>query len=47
MYDLMGKDAVVFRHSTRSSDPADAQFVKQSQGWFDSMWDHISYEFPA
>lgn len=47
MYDLMGKDAVVFRHSARSSDPADAQFVEQAQGWFDAMWDHISYEFPA
>jgi hypothetical protein len=47
MYDLMGKDAVVFRHSTRSDDPADARFVEQAQGWFDSMWDHISYEFPA
>jgi hypothetical protein len=47
MYDLMGKDAVVFRHSARSGDLADAQFVEQAQGWFDSMWDHISYEFPA
>jgi hypothetical protein len=47
MYDLMGKDAVVFRHSARSGVPADTQFVEQSQGWFDSMWDHISYEFPA
>jgi hypothetical protein len=47
MYDLMGKDAVVFRHSARSGDPVDAQFVEQAQGWFDSMWDHISYEFPA
>jgi hypothetical protein len=47
MYDLMGKDAVVFRHSARSGNPADTQFVEQAQGWFDSMWDHISYEFPA
>jgi hypothetical protein len=47
MYDLMGKDAVVFRHSARSGNPTDAQFVEQAQGWFDSMWDHISYEFPA
>ncbi len=30
-----------------SGDAADAQFVDQAQGWFDSMWDHISYEFPA
>jgi hypothetical protein len=47
MYDLMGKDAVVFRHSAAGGDAADAQFVEQAQGWFDSMWDHISYEFPA
>ena len=47
MYDLMGKDAVVFRHSARSGDPADTKFVEQAQGWFDSMWNHISYEFPA
>jgi hypothetical protein len=47
MYDLMGKDAVVFRHSARNGDDADAQFVEQAQGWFNSMWDHISYEFPA
>jgi hypothetical protein len=47
MYDLMGKDAVVFRHSKTTGDTADAQFVDQAQGWFDSMWDHISYEFPA
>jgi hypothetical protein len=47
MYDLMGKDAVVFRHSKTAGEVADAQFVEQAQGWFDSMWDHLSYEFPA
>ena len=47
VYDLMGKDAVVFRHSKTTGEAADAQFVDQAQGWFDSMWDHISYEFPA
>ena len=47
MYDLMGKDAMVFRHSAGSGNAADAQFVAQAQGWFDSMWDHISYEFPT
>ena len=47
IYDLMGKDAMVFRHSARNGDAADAQFVAQAHGWFDSMWDHISYEFPA
>ena len=47
VYDLMGKDAMVFRHSKTTGDAADAQFVDQAQGWFDSMRDHISYEFPA
>ncbi len=47
IYDLMGKDAVVFRHSKATGDETDAQFVDQAQGWFNSMWDNISYEFPA
>jgi hypothetical protein len=47
MYDLMGKDAMVFRHSQSSGQDADAQFIEQSQEWFDSIWDTISYEFPA
>jgi hypothetical protein len=47
IYDLMGKDAVVFHHSIHSSQPADVPYVEQSRAWFNSMWDHISYEFPA
>ena len=47
IYDLMGKDAVVFRHSKATGDEADAQFVDQAQGWFNSMWDSLSYEFPT
>jgi hypothetical protein len=47
MYDLMGKDAVVFRHSKTTGDAVDAQFIEQAQAWFDSMWNHISYEYPA
>jgi hypothetical protein len=47
MYDLMGKDAMVFRYSQASGADADAQFIGQSQAWFDSIWDTISYEFPA
>jgi hypothetical protein len=42
----MGKDAVVFRHSKAAGDETDDQFVDQAQGWFNAMWDHISYEFP-
>jgi hypothetical protein len=47
IYDLMGKDAVVFRHSATTGDEADTRFIDQAQTWFDSMWDHLSYEFPA
>ena len=47
IYDLMGKDAVVFHHSVHSGHPADAPYVEQIRGWFGAMWDNISYEFPA
>jgi len=43
----MGKDAMVFRHTEASGEAADAQFIEQAQGWFDAIWDNISYEFPA
>ena len=47
IYDLMGKDAVVFHHSAHSAHPADAPYVEQARSWFGAMWDNISYEFPA
>jgi hypothetical protein len=47
IYDLMGKDAVVFHHSAHSAHPADAPYVEQARSWFTAMWDNISYEFPA
>jgi hypothetical protein len=47
IYDLMGKDAVVFHHSIHSGQPADLPYVEQARAWFNSMWDNISYEFPA
>jgi hypothetical protein len=47
MYDLMGKDAMVFRYSRSSGEAADAQFIDQNQAWFDSIWDTISYEDPT
>ncbi len=47
IYDLMGKDSVVFHHSARSGQPADAAYIEQAQTWFDSMWQTISYEYPA
>jgi hypothetical protein len=47
IYDLMGKDAVVFHHSLHSGQPTDIPYVEQARGWFASMWDTISYEYPA
>ncbi len=47
IYDLMGKDAVVFHHSAHSAHPADAPYVEQARAWFGAMWDNLSYEFPA
>ncbi len=47
IYDLMGKDAVVFHHSAHSGHPADAPYVEQARAWFAAMWDNLSYEFPA
>ena len=46
IYDLMGKDSVVFHHSVHSGH-ADQQYIEQAQAWFNSMWDNISYELPA
>jgi hypothetical protein len=47
IYDLMGKDSVVFHHSARSGQPADASYIEQAQSWFDTMWQTVSYEYPA
>jgi hypothetical protein len=47
IYDLMGKDAVVFHHSIHSGQPTDVPYIEQMRSWFDAMWDTISYEFPA
>ena len=37
----------MFHHSIHSCQPADGPYVEQACAWFNSMWDHISYEFPA
>jgi hypothetical protein len=47
MFDLMGKDAVVFHHSAHSGQPTDLPYIDQARTWFDSMWDTISYPYPA
>jgi hypothetical protein len=47
IYDTMGKDAMVFHHSVHSGQPTDIPYIEQSRTWFASMWDTISYEYPA
>jgi hypothetical protein len=47
IFDLMGKDAMVFRYAEATGEAADAQFIEQAQSWFDSIWQNVSYEFPA
>lgn len=47
IYDLTGKDAVVFHHSAHSGQPTDVPYIEQARRWFDSMWDTVSYEYPA
>jgi hypothetical protein len=44
MYDLMGKDALVFRHTIDGGQPADQAWIEQARNWFDTMWQTISYE---
>jgi DNA-binding transcriptional regulator YhcF (GntR family) len=46
IYDLMGKDAVLFHHSTNDDDTSTGtQYVDQARTWFDSMWNTVSTEF--
>ena len=47
IYDLMGKDALVFHHSPDSGNPADQLYLEQARNWFDTMWQTISYEYPG
>jgi hypothetical protein len=47
MYDLMGKDSILFHHSSDDADgeSAAAQFVAQAQMWFDSVWATVSQDY--
>ncbi|MGD9988684.1 GntR family transcriptional regulator [Pseudonocardia sp.] len=46
MWDLMGKDAVLFQHNA-DSDPESmaSQYVRQSRLWFESLWDNVARPF--
>ncbi|GAA0607826.1 GntR family transcriptional regulator [Kutzneria viridogrisea] len=46
MYDLMGKDAILFHHSATDDDTSTgSQYVEQAREWFTSMWETVSTEF--
>lgn len=45
MYDLMGKEASLFRYTTRDGSPVSAQYVAQARQWFTTVWETISREF--
>jgi DNA-binding transcriptional regulator YhcF (GntR family) len=45
IYDLMGKDAVLFHHTISDDDASiGSQYVEQARAWFDSIWDTVSHE---
>lgn len=43
IYDLMGKDAMIFHHS--ADNDAGREYIKHSRLWFESMWNTISREY--
>ncbi|WP_130345264.1 GntR family transcriptional regulator [Herbihabitans rhizosphaerae] len=46
IYDLMGKDTILFHHSVTEDDTSTgSQYVEQARTWFDSMWNTVSVEF--
>jgi DNA-binding transcriptional regulator YhcF (GntR family) len=45
VYDLMGKDTVLFHHAaTGDADALGTQYVQQARNWFDSMWETVARE---
>ena len=46
MYDVMGKDSVLFHHSDDGDQTSPAgQFVAQSRLWFESVWSSVAREY--
>jgi len=46
MWDLMGKDAILFHHAADAADPDTmaSLYVQQSAMWFDSIWTTVARE---
>lgn len=46
IYDLMGKDAILFHHAANDDpDSIGTQYLQQARLWFDSMWTSVGREF--
>jgi len=46
IYDLMGKDTILFQHSVTDDDSSTgSQYVDQALQWFNSMWETVSLEY--
>ncbi|MEV5705734.1 hypothetical protein [Actinoallomurus sp. NPDC052274] len=45
MFDLMGKEASLFRHTVHDGSAVGAQYVTQARQWFNTVWETISREF--
>jgi DNA-binding transcriptional regulator YhcF (GntR family) len=46
IYDLMGKDAILFHHAANEDpDSIGTQYLQQARQWFDSMWTSVGREF--
>ena len=46
IYDLMGKDAILFHHAANDDpDSTGTQYLQQARLWFDSMWTSVGREF--
>jgi hypothetical protein len=48
IWDLMGKDTVLFQHTAETDDDTiAAQYVHQSRMWFASVWDTVARPIPS
>jgi DNA-binding transcriptional regulator YhcF (GntR family) len=46
IYDLMGKDAILFHHAANDDpDSTGTQYLQQARLWFDSMWTSVGRKF--
>jgi DNA-binding transcriptional regulator YhcF (GntR family) len=46
VWDLMGKDAILFHHAAEADDESMAsQYIKQSRMWFDSIWTTVARDY--